>query len=154
MITRLTTVFCFVVLLFPQQIGADELDFPSDVANGYSITELHHFTCLQDDLIRSVYLEYSSPVGELPCSVVYEKRPPERLSRVVLWQAKHSTNYCETRAREFVEVLRRWNWKCGLFRDVLAASEKPGSAQRLSFGPPTKPSRPARNSALTVLSDD
>ena len=120
---RLIIVFYIFALLSAQGVTADELDFPSNSVDGYSNTDFYRYACLRDDLIRLVYLEYSGPVGEPPCSVIYEKSPPEQSSTEVLWRALHSTVYCELRAREFVEILRSWGWKCGLFRDVFGTKE-------------------------------
>ena len=118
---RLIGAFYLVTLAFTQVAGAEELDFPSNGADDYSLADFHSFACVRDDLVRLVYIEYGGSVGEAPCSVVYEKQPPETSAREILWQAEHSTSYCELRAREFVEMLRGWNWKCGLSRDVLSA---------------------------------
>ncbi len=116
--------FCLVVLLFSERVRADDLDFPSSSANDYSVKDLHHLACLQNDMVRLISIEYSGPDGQPPCSVVYEKSSPELPSKEVLWRAEHSTSYCELRVREFVQMLRNWNWKCGLFRDVFTASEE------------------------------
>lgn len=113
----------FLTLVFSQGVNAEELDFPTNGADDYSVADLHRFACVRDDLIRLVYLEYVGSIGEPPCTVVYEKQPPEESSREIIWQAEHSTSYCELRAREFIEMLRGWKWKCGLQRDVLRANE-------------------------------
>ncbi len=102
---------------------ADELDFPQDPDAQYSVTDLHQFACLREEMTRLVYLEYSDVVGEPPCSVVYEKGPPGQPTREVLWRAENTQGYCEAQARAFVEKLRKSNWKCGLFRDVFSVSE-------------------------------
>jgi hypothetical protein len=55
--------------------------------------------------------------------VVYEKSSPEEASRQVPWRAESDMGFCELHARELVEKLRNWGWKCGLFRDVLGIDE-------------------------------
>ncbi len=116
-------ILASVVAFTAHGAKADELDIPQYPNAKYSITDLHQFACLRDGMTRLVYIEYSSAVGEPPCSVVYEKNPLEQSSREVLWRAEHKQDYCEARAREFVEKLRNSNWKCGLFRDVFGMSE-------------------------------
>jgi len=123
------------------------LDSPSDSADGYSVNGLHHFACLQNDMVRLISVEYSEPDGKPPCSVIYEKSSPERPSKEVLWRAEHSTSYCELRVREFVEMLRSWNWKCGLFRDVFTASEDAASPQLRTVKSLEEPSAPAAETA-------
>lgn len=120
---RLIGAFYLLTLAFTQVAGAEELDSPANGADDYSAADLHSFACVRDDLVRLVYLEYDGTIGEAPCSVIYEKQPPETSAREILWQAENSTIYCELRARELVEMLRSWNWKCGLSRDVLSAIE-------------------------------
>jgi len=120
---RLIGAFYLLTLAFTQVAGAEDLDFPANEAGNYSVAELHSFACVRDNLVRLVYLEYDGSVGDPPCSVIYEKQPPETAAREILWQAQHSTTFCELRARELVEMLRSWNWKCGLSRDVFDALE-------------------------------
>lgn len=98
-------------------------------------------------MVRLISVEYSEPDGKPPCSVIYEKSLPERPSKEVLWRAEHSTSYCELRVREFVEMLRSWNWKCGLFRDVFTASEDAASPQLRTVKSLEEPSAPAAETA-------
>ena len=98
-------------------------------------------------MVRLISVEYAGPDGQPPCSVVYEKSLPERPSREVLWRAEHSTSYCELRVREFVEMLRSWNWKCGLFRDVFSAGGDAASPQPRPVKPVGEPASPAGESA-------
>ena len=120
---RLIGAFYFLTLVFSQLAVAEELDFPANGTGDYSVADLHSFACVRDDLVRLVYLEYEGSVGEPPCSVIYEKQPPETAAREILWQAQNSMSFCELRARELVEMLRSWDWKCGLSRDVFSAIE-------------------------------
>jgi len=66
----------FLTLVFSQGVDAEELDFPTNGTDDYSVADLHRFACVRDDLIRLVYLEYVGSIGEPPCTVVYEKQPP------------------------------------------------------------------------------
>ena len=120
---RLVGAFYLLTLVFVHAADAEELDFPASQAGNYSVAELHSFACVRDDLVRLIYLEYDRSEGEPPCSVIYEKQPPETAVREILWHAQRSTSFCELRARELVEILRSWNWKCGLSRDVFGAIE-------------------------------
>lgn len=113
-------------LACPHFIGmaaADDLDFPSDPKATYSITDRNQYACLRDGMIRAVYVEYAKIAGEPPCAVVYEKSAPEAASRETPWRADADRGFCEQRARELVEKLRDWGWKCGLFRDVLGIEQ-------------------------------
>ena len=103
---RLIGAFYLLTFVFAQVAGAEELDFPANTADDYSVADLHSFACVRDDLVRLVYLEYEGSIGDPPCSLIYEKQPPETAAREILWQAQHSTSFCELRARELVEMLR------------------------------------------------
>lgn len=110
--------------LFAAGVAAQEdLDFPMDPEAAYSITDRNQYACLRDGMIRAVYVEYSEAAGEPPCAVVYEKSSPETASREIPWRAQADMGFCELHARELVEKLRDWGWKCGLFRDVLGIDE-------------------------------
>ena len=104
-------------------VGEDELDFPMDPGIDYSVTDRNQYACLRDGMIRAVYVEYTKTAGEPPCAVVYEKSSPEEASREIPWRAEADMGFCEMRARELVDKLREWGWKCGLFRDVLGINE-------------------------------
>ena len=144
---RLVLTFCLAILLFADGVKAGNLESPSNSAKDYSVKGLHHFACLQNDMVRLISVEYAGPNGQPPCSVVYEKTFPEQPSKKVLWRAEHSTSYCELRVREFVEMLRSWNWKCGLFRDVFSASEGAGSPQPRAVKPAEVPAARAQETA-------
>ncbi len=102
---------------------AQELDFPTNPDTRYSITDISQFACLRDRMIRIVYVEYYGQAGEPPCAVVYEKSPPEGMSRETLWRSQNLTGFCEARAQELVRKLRDADWKCGLYRDVLSIGD-------------------------------
>ena len=105
-------------------LGAEEqLDFPRDPEVSYSVIDRNQYACLRDGMVRAVYVEYASTPGEPPCAVVYEKSSPEESSREIPWRAQADMGFCELHARELVEKLRNWGWKCGLFRDVLGITE-------------------------------
>ena len=84
---------------------------------------LHQFACTRGEMTRLVYIEYSDAIGEPPCSVIYERSPPEQSSRDVPWRAEYKKGFCEARARELVEKLRRSDWRCGPLRDDLGINE-------------------------------
>lgn len=96
---------------------------PEEPAAVSSRTPLNELTCLLGGVVRIIRVEYSGSVGEPPCSVVYEKGPPEQPSVETLWRTNHEKGFCEARASEFVEKLRGWNWTCGPIGDVLGIPE-------------------------------
>ncbi|HEX9768262.1 MAG TPA: hypothetical protein VGA50_03720 [Kiloniellales bacterium] len=104
-------------------VAQDELDFPMDPGTSYSVTDRNQYACLRDGMIRAIYVEYDKFAGEPPCAVVYEKSSPEEPSREIPWRAEADVGFCELHARELVDKLRDWGWKCGLFRDVLGINE-------------------------------
>ena len=105
------------------QTKADELDFPRDSTASYSVFNLNEYACLNDEMIRVVYVEYLGGAGQPPCTVVYKKSPPEQPSQEFLWNAETNVGFCEDNARELVEKLRAGGWKCGLYADVLGINE-------------------------------
>ncbi|MDH3715554.1 MAG: hypothetical protein OET44_17090 [Gammaproteobacteria bacterium] len=63
--------------------------------------------CTHDSQERVIELVY--PAGnQLPCEVRYTKDGTTE----VLWNAQNETQYCETKAAEFVEKQRGWGWQC------------------------------------------
>ncbi len=113
----------FAALFMAGAAAEENLDFPMDPESSYSLTDRNQYACLRDGMIRAVYIEYSEIAGEPPCAVVYEKSSPEEASREIPWRAQADMGFCELHARELVEKLRNWGWKCGLFRDVLGIDE-------------------------------
>ncbi len=94
-----------------------------DLAIAPAGPNLHQFACMRGGMTRLVYIEYSDAIGEPPCSVVYQKGPPEQSSRDVPWRAEHNKGYCEARARELVENLRSSSWSCGPLSNDLGINE-------------------------------
>ena len=119
---RLVAMFLAIFLVIPG-VCADELDFPRNPDASYSVANLNEYACLRDQVVRVVYVEYLDGSGQPPCTVVYNKRPPEQPSQEFLWSAKTDVGFCEANARGLVEKLRGWGWKCGLYRDVLGIDE-------------------------------
>ena len=107
----------------PTGAKADELDFPRDSNANYSVFNLNEYRCLNDEMIRVVYVEYIGGPGLPPCTVVYKKRLPEQPSQVFPWNAEMDVGFCEAKARKLVEKLRGGGWKCGLSRDVQRLNE-------------------------------
>lgn len=103
--------------------AAEDLDFPMDPTATYTVTDRNQYACLRDGMIRAIYVEYDKIAGEPPCAVVYEKSAPEEPSRDTPWRAEADRGFCELHARELVDKLRDWGWKCGLFRDVLGVAQ-------------------------------
>ena len=118
---RLAIGLCLTVALGLGTAMAEELDFPSVPDNDYSIRDLNDFVCLHDERIRVIYVDYAKTPGEPPCTVIYEKNPPEESSSQVLWRADTKHGFCEAQARDLVQKLRQANWKCGLLIDVLGS---------------------------------
>ena len=79
--------------------------------------------CLQGGFVRIIRVKFSGLAGEPPCSVVYEKSPPEEPSIETLWRSHSEKGFCEAQAGELVEKLRGWNWTCGPIGDVLGVPE-------------------------------
>ena len=94
-----------------------------DLAIAPAGPNLHQFACMRGEMTRLVYIEYSDAIGEPPCSVVYERGPPEQSSKNVPWRAEHQKGFCEARASELVENLRSSDWRCGPLRDALGTDE-------------------------------
>lgn len=84
--------------------------------------EVSHFSCTKADYRRDVFVKYLGAAGDPPCSVIYEKRPPEDPSTKIIWHADHERGFCEYRAKEFVEKLRDMDWDCA----PLAKGERAG----------------------------
>ncbi len=122
-LARLVLAFSLAVPAFLPGAQAGDLDFPTDPDTKYSITDISQFACLRDGMIRVIYVEYYGQAGEPPCAVVYEKSPPEEMSRETLWRSQNLTGFCETHAQELVRKLRESDWKCGLYRDVLSIGD-------------------------------
>ena len=68
------------------------------------------WSCRHDNDVREIHIERetSEPV---PCRVVYKKLT-EGVEDQVLWTAQNDVNYCDTKAREFVEKQISWGWTC------------------------------------------
>ncbi|MEE8534469.1 MAG: hypothetical protein V3S45_00395 [Kiloniellales bacterium] len=122
-LARLVLALSLAVPAFLPGAQAGDLDFPTDPDTKYSITDISQFACLRDGMIRIIYVEYYGQAGEPPCAVVYEKSPPEEMSKETLWRSQNMTGFCETHAQELVRKLRESDWKCGLYRDVLSIGD-------------------------------
>ena len=120
---RWILLLLLLALPLPEAGAEEELDIPREPEVTYSVTDRNQYACLRDGKIRAVYVEYAKTAGEPPCAVVYEKSSPEEASREIPWRAQADMGFCELHARELVEKLRNWGWKCGLFRDVLGVNE-------------------------------
>ena len=81
-----------ISLLFPLSVSADS------------------WSCRHGNDVRELHIETpgSSPV---PCEVVYKKLT-EGAEDQVLWNAQNDGNYCEEKARGFIDKLGSWGWTC------------------------------------------
>ncbi len=104
-------------------VGVQPTTASEELAIAPAGPNLHQFSCTRGGMTRLVYIEYSNAIGEPPCSVVYEKGPPEQSSRDVPWRAEYNKGFCEARAGELVERLRSSDWRCGPLRNDLGTSE-------------------------------
>jgi uncharacterized membrane-anchored protein YhcB (DUF1043 family) len=121
--TSLTDTTSDSVTTTEGNVGAQPTAASEDLAIAPAGPNLHQIACMRGGMTRLVYIEYSDAIGEPPCSVVYEKGPPEQSSRDVPWRAEHNKGYCEARARGLVEKLRSSNWRCGPLHDALGTNE-------------------------------
>ncbi len=79
------------------------------------------WSCRHNDDVREIHIQRdtSEPV---PCKVVYKKLT-EGVEDQVLWTAENDANYCEEKARAFVEKQTGWGWTC-----VETIADKPSEA--------------------------
>jgi hypothetical protein len=68
--------------------------------------------CKKEGLTRLVEITYAGEPGEPPCEVHYKKTVEQPGHDQILWDAKHSKGYCETKQQEFVEKLKSLGWVC------------------------------------------
>ena len=84
-------VLVLTVLLLPTDAHADDV-------------------CKQGSATRIVSIVYADPGKAVPCEVLYEKS--DAGTKQTLWRAPNQANYCEARAKAFVEKLETMGWVC------------------------------------------
>lgn len=68
------------------------------------------WSCRHDNNVREIHIE--RPSGEaVPCNVLYKKLT-EGAEDQILWNAENNADYCEEKAKAFVEKQISWGWTC------------------------------------------
>jgi hypothetical protein len=89
------------------------------LADGASATQTNEYQCNRAGLVRRVQLG-GGPGGQpLPCEVVYWKDSEHPGSGQILWNAATDQQYCEDKAKAFVDKLRGRGWQCERFGERL-----------------------------------
>lgn len=68
------------------------------------------WSCRHNNDVREIHIQRDSS-EPVPCSVVYKKLT-EGVEDQVLWTAENDAEYCETKAKDFVEKQIGWGWTC------------------------------------------
>lgn len=68
------------------------------------------WSCRHGDDVREIHIQRSTS-EPVPCSVVYKKLT-EGVEDQVLWTAENDANFCDEKARAFVEKQVSWGWTC------------------------------------------
>ncbi len=68
------------------------------------------WSCRHGDDVREIHIQRATS-APVPCSVVYKKLT-EGVEDQVLWTAENDVNYCDEKARAFVEKQASWGWTC------------------------------------------
>jgi len=69
------------------------------------------WTCRGAGLTRNVVVFYPQAPARLPCKVFYSK-PNENVLPRALWESQNTQDYCERKAKEFIEKLGSSGWRC------------------------------------------
>lgn len=69
-------------------------------------------TCQSGNMTRIVEVTYTGTPGEPPCEVHYRKTTEQPGHDQILWNSEHTKDYCETKQREFVDMLGGLGWTC------------------------------------------
>jgi len=70
-----------------------------------------NYVCTMDGMQRRVVI-LTEPGVTVPCQVQYHKDTEAPGQAQVLWTAATQADYCDRKAREFVEELEGWGWSC------------------------------------------
>ena len=68
------------------------------------------WSCRHNNDVREIHIVRST-ADAVPCSVVYKKLT-EGVEDQTLWTAENDANYCEEKAKAFVEKQIGWGWTC------------------------------------------
>jgi len=68
------------------------------------------WSCRHGNDVREIHIKLET-AAPAPCSVVYKKLT-EGVEDQVLWTAQNDGNYCEEKAKAFVEKQTGWGWTC------------------------------------------
>lgn len=77
-----------------------------------SAQEYLEFQCYSGALARRIAVHYET-AATLPCEVHYYKEAKEEPGEPqVLWRARNTAGYCESKARELADRLNDSGWDC------------------------------------------
>ena len=79
------------------------------------------WSCRHDNDVREIHIVRDG-ADLVPCSVVYKKLT-EGFEDQVLWTADNDPNYCDDKARAFVDKQVGWGWTCVETIDTTQAAE-------------------------------
>ncbi len=68
------------------------------------------WSCRHDNNVREIHIQRDGDMP-VPCKVLYKKLT-EGVEDQVLWTAENDPEYCETKAREFIDKQTGWGWTC------------------------------------------
>ncbi len=68
------------------------------------------WSCRHNNDVREIHIVRATSEA-VPCSVVYKKLT-EGVEDQTLWTAENDANYCEDKAKAFVEKQVGWGWTC------------------------------------------
>jgi len=74
-------------------------------------SQAESWSCRHGNDVREIHIQTESASSPLPCSVVYKKLT-EGVEDKVLWNATNDAEYCEEKAKAFVEKQVSWGWTC------------------------------------------
>ena len=67
--------------------------------------------CKGGNLTRVIWVSYESATTGEGCKVHYSK-PDENVEEKVLWSAQQVPNFCQEKAKAFIEKQKGWNFTC------------------------------------------
>ena len=107
------------------------------------------WSCRHDNNVREIHIKLETD-APAPCSVIYKKLT-EGVEDQVLWTAQNDGNYCEEKAKAFVEKQIGWGWTCvetisdeiNTEESTTTTTEKNAPAETSSAGTTTGEASPA-----------
>ncbi len=82
------------------------------------------WSCRHGDDVREIHIERDGD-APVPCQVIYKKLTEGEADQT-LWNAENDPNYCEDKARGFIEKQTGWGWTC-----VETIADKPSDAESM-----------------------